>query len=52
MRRAGDVHAPASAFPAQRRGARRHLAGLVTIREHNHLADMARQVESAKARGR
>jgi hypothetical protein len=52
LRRAGDAHAPSLPLPAPGAIPRRRLAGLVAIGEHNHVARIARQIESAKARGR
>jgi hypothetical protein len=38
LRRAGDAHAAAFALPPPRAGARRRLAGVVAIGEHDHVA--------------
>jgi len=51
-RRAGDPNAPPFALQASRTIQGRHFAGIVTIGEHDHVANLARQVEGAKARCR
>ena len=52
LRRAGDPNAPPFALPAPGAILRRRFAGFVAIGEHDHVANVARQIERAKARGR
>jgi hypothetical protein len=52
LRRAGDAHAPAFALPAQGTRPRRRFARIVAIRQHDHIAHLAREIERPKARGR
>ena len=49
---AGDAHAPAFALPPQSAIPRRRLAGFVAIGQHDHVADVLRQIEAAQPGGR
>ena len=52
LRRAGDPNAAPFALPSSGSILRRGFAGFVAIREHDQVANVARQIERPQARGR